>query len=236
MRIYTFCLAQAPISRSLQALIKPPMSSNVPGLVHAECMTKMRLGAPIFSPDRMRLGQLAMFAVWEDQESIDTFLKEHRLGQTFARGWHVRMSFLRRWGNVSEFDGLPEVAEETDPESPVVAVTLARMKLPQVPRFIRWGRPVEEQVRDAPGVRLALAAIRLPRTVSTFTIWNSQREMVEMVRGHSNMDRPQRHANAMKERNRKDFHFEFTTLRFAPISEHGSWNGERFLPHLAQPF
>lgn len=196
----------------------------------------MRLGAPIFSPDRMRLGQLAMFAVWEDQQAIEGFLKEHRLGQIFARGWHVRMSFLRRWGNVSEFDGLPEVAEEMDQESPVVAVTLARMKLPQVPRFIRWGRPVEEQVRDAPGVRLALAAIRLPRTVSTFTIWNSQREMVEMVRGHSNMDRPQRHANAMKERDRKDFHFEFTTLRFAPISEHGSWNGERFLPNLIQPF
>jgi hypothetical protein len=34
-----------------------------------------------------------------------------------------------------------------------------------------------------------------------------------------------RHAAAMNERERKDFHLEFTTLRFRCISEHGSWQG-----------
>lgn len=64
----------------------------------------------------------------------------------------------------------------------VVAVTLAWMKLLQVPRFIRWGKPVEELVRDDP---------------------------------------------AMVERRRKDFHFEFTTLRFRAIGEYGDWEGWR---------
>jgi hypothetical protein len=33
----------------------------------------------------------------------------------------------------------------------------------------------------------------------------------------------------MKERKRKDFHFEFTTLRFKPLSEFGEWNGRNNL-------
>jgi hypothetical protein len=107
----------------------------------------------------------------------------------------------------------------------VVAVTLARMKLPQVPRFIRWGKPVEELVRDHPGATLALAAMRLPRTVSTFSVWTSLREMVAMVHGRSAVPRPERHAAAMVERQRQDFHFEFTTLRFRPIAEYGRWQG-----------
>ena len=32
-------------------------------------------------------------------------------------------------------------------------------------------------------------------------------------------------AVAMAERQRKDFHFEFTTLRFRPLAEYGQWEG-----------
>ena len=49
--------------------------------------------------------------------------------------------------------------------------------------------------------------------------------MTDMVRGHSKVERPKRHADAMKERERKNFHYEFTTLRFKPIGEFGSWKG-----------
>jgi hypothetical protein len=185
----------------------------------------MTLGARIVSAARMQLRHLTMFAVWESDGAIDDFLAGTRLGRALASGWHVRMAFQRRWGYVSELDGLAEGAPEQDPAAPVVAVTLARMKLTQVPRFIRWGRPVEELVRDHPGATLAIAAMRLPRTISTFSVWKSQREMVEMVRGHSPVPRPERHAAAMAERQRKDFHLEFTTLRFRPIAEYGSWEG-----------
>ena len=56
-----------------------------------------------------------------------------------------------------------------------------------------------------------------------------------MVHGHSSVPETERHAIAMKERDRKDFHYEFTTLRFNPISEHGEWNGEsNFIPNLSK--
>lgn len=225
MTVFTFHFAKTTLATTVRALYRPPTAQTVPGLNHAECMAKMTLGAPILSPARMQLRHLTMFAAWESQSAIDEFLASTPLGRAFATGWHVRLAFQRRWGYVSEFGGLPESVGPQDPAAPVVAVTLARMKLPQVPRFIRWGRPVEELVRDHPGATLAIAAMRLPRTVSTFTVWTSQREMIDMVHGHSAVPRPARHAAAMTERSRKDFHFEFTTLRFRPLAEYGQWEG-----------
>jgi len=166
-----------------------------------------------------------MFAAWESEEAIEDFLSTTGLGTALNSGWHIRMSFLRRWGSVQQFADLPVDTGESDPLAPVAAYTLARLRIPEVPRFIQWGRPVEELVRDHPETTLALAAIRYPRSVATFSIWSSQQAMTDMVRGHSHVDRPERHVIAMKERNRRNFHYEFTTLRFKPLSEHGVWEG-----------
>jgi len=189
----------------------------------------MTLGRPVALPSRYRPYQIAMLAVWQNENAIDDFLRTHRLGPTFARGWHVRMEFLRRWGHIKELDGLPQIAREYDDRLPVVAVTLARLRVSQAMRFIRWGRPVEEQVRDDPATTFTLAAMRPVRTLSTFSIWRTQRAMTDMVHGRSAAPAGDRHAKAMQERNRKDFHHEFTTLRFRPISEHGSWQGRDHL-------
>ena len=191
----------------------------------------MKLGSPMLSSGRFQMRRLAVFAWWDSESALDSFLAKTALGRRLDDGWHVRLEFVRRWGLVSEFDGLPASTGQVDPDAPVVAVTLARMKLPQVPRFIRWGRPVEELVRDHPGTTLALAAMRFPRTVSTFSVWQNQDEMKDMVRGRSDVPGPARHADAMVARKRKDFHFEFTTLRFNPLSEHGEWEGgDTFIP------
>lgn len=199
------------------------------GLRHAECMVVMKLGAPILSPARMQMRHLAVFACWEEAAALDAFLAETPLGRTLAPAWHIRLAFLRRWGHISELGTLPPNSEDTDPSEPVVAVTLARMKLPQIPRFVYWGKPVETLVRDHPGTTFALAAMRPPRTVSTFSIWRSQQEMTDMVQGRSHVPGSRRHADAMVERARKSFHHEFTTLRFRPVSEHGTWQGKRYL-------
>jgi hypothetical protein len=223
--IFSFHLAKTTLPTSANTLLHPPTKHTVPGLRHAECMMVMELGSPIFSSARTQLRHLAVFASWQNESAIDGFLANTVLGSTLAAGWHVRMEFLRRWGRVAEFDDLPASTSDTDPSAPVVAVTLARLKLPEIPRFIHWGKPVERLVRDHPGTTLALAAMRPPRTVSTFSVWRSQQEMLDMVQGRSGIPNADRHSTAMRERNRKDFHHEFTTLRFRPLSEHGTWQG-----------
>lgn len=223
--IFSFHLAKTTFATTTSALLEPPTKESVPGLRRAECMTVMALGSPILSPARMQLRHLAVFASWQDERALEAFLTETELGGSLAAGWHVRLEFLRRWGRIAEFADLPASVGEVEPDAPVVAVTLARMKPLQVPRFIRWGRPVEELVRDHPGTTMALAAMRLPNTVSTFSVWRSLREMTDMVRGHGTVAGVERHAAAMVERRRKDFHFEFTTLRFRALAEHGVWQG-----------
>jgi len=230
MSVFTYHLVRTSFLKALKAFLFPPKPGNNSGLVHMECMTAMTLGSPIFSPKRMLFRQVAVFAQWENEEAIDRFLEKDSFGKVLAKGWHVRLVFMRQWGRFSKFSFPNDELQVADDEA-VVAVTIARMKLPQVPRFIKWGRPVEMLVRDHPGTSLSLASIRLPNTVSTFSIWKTQREMTDMVHGHSNVPQPKRHINAMKERDRKDFHFEFTTLRFKPLSEFGEWKGKsNYLP------
>lgn len=80
-------------------------------------------------------------------------------------------------------------------------------------------------MRDDPGQVLALAAGAPPRTVSTFTVWRSAQAMTDMVAGRPDVPGARRHVEAMQERQRADFHREFTTLRFRCLEEHGSWQG-----------
>jgi hypothetical protein len=222
MTVHTFHLAEVPMAVGARALVRP---ASHPGLDHAECLALMRLGAAALSPDRLQLRRLAVFAQWRDEAAVDRYLASDPLGRHLARGWHVRLEYLRRWSTLAAFPGLPVRAASWEQDEPVVSVTLARMRLPEVPRFLRWGRPVERLVRDHPGATLALAAFRPPRTISTFSVWRTVREVEEMVHGRSDVPDPQRHAAAMTEQARRDFHHEFATYRFRPLSEHGSWDG-----------
>jgi len=222
--VHSLHLAEVPRLVGARALVRPPTGAT-PGLDHAECLSLMRLGAPVVSPDRLQLTRLAVFAQWRDEEALTQFLARDALGRALARGWHVRLEFLRRWSTIAALPGLPARVGTWEQDEPVVAVTLARMRLPELPRFLRHGRPVERLVRDHPGVTLALAGLRPPRTIATFSVWRSVREMEEMVHGHSAVPDPGRHAAAMRERRRRDFHHEFATFRFRALSEHGSWEG-----------
>ena len=159
MSVFSYHIVKTSYLVALKALLNPPKPSNNLGLVHAECMTAMTLGSGIFSPSRMLLRQLVVFAQWESEGAINHFLAKNELGLVLTKGWHTRLLFMRQWGKVSEFEIPKESVESDEHHSPVVAVTLARMKLPEVPRFIRWGRPVEKLVRDHPGTTLSLASI-----------------------------------------------------------------------------
>ena len=229
MTVFSYHLAQCQPVATAASIINQPSPAEIPGLLHGETMTTMELGAPVFSPRRLQLTNVALFAAWEDEQALDDFLGGTRLGRRLARGWHVRMDFLRRWGSINELPELPLQSGDNDPDQPVVAVTLARLRHSQIPRFIKWGKPVERLVRDDPDTTIALATLRPMRTVSTFSVWTSQQAMTDMVQGHHDVPQPRRHAEAMIERNRKDFHFEFTTLRFRARSEHGAWRSKHHL-------
>lgn len=233
MSVFSYHLVKLPLLVAIKGIFSNPIVKNTKGLIHSEYMSAMTLGSPILSPSRILVRQVALFAQWENEIALDEYLKNDNFGKRLAKGWHVRLDFLRQWGEFKAFK-IPKQKKELEKNtSPVVAVTIARMKPFEVPRFIHWGRPVEKLVRDHPGTTLSLASYNFPNTVSTFSIWKTEKEMTDMVHGHSAIPKSKRHSDAMKEREQKNFHFEFTTLRFKPIAEFGTWKGhKKFIPSL----
>lgn len=233
MIVFSYHLVKLPFLSALRVMLFPLKSKQINGLIHAETMSAMILGSSYFSASRFFNREIIVFAQWENENSLNEFIQT-KIGKQIAKGWHIRLAFLRQWGAISGFK-IPNLQTETvNEDNPVVAVTIARMKYTQIPRFLRWGRPVEQQVRDHNGTTLSLASIRYPNVISTFSIWKTQKEMTDMVHGHSKMSQPKRHVNAMKEHDRKDFHFEFTTLRFKPLAEYGEWNNrQNYIPFKA---
>lgn len=228
--LHSYHLVEVPARVSAAALMRPPNRTTVGGLQHAECLVLMRFGAPIVSPARLQLRRFAMFAQWDDEPALDRFLDRDTFGRRLAAGWHVRLQYLRRHGAVAALAALPERAGTWDPDEPVVAVTLARMKLRELPRFLRWGRPVERLIASHPASVFSTGAQRPPHTISTFSIWRTVREMTDMVHGRDDVPNAHVHQVAMAEQRRRDFHHESTFMRFRPLSEHGSWQGRQLLP------
>lgn len=218
--IFSFHLAKLSLAKLPRFLMSSVHKQNVPGLKHSESLMTMNLGEPIMSGHRYGFETIAFFAWWTDETSLEEFMKRPT---AFESTWHVRMKLYRRWGEVTELKDAFVDPSLASPDEPVVAVTLARSKILETRRFIKWGRPVEAQVRDHQGKRLALAAIRPLNTFSTFSIWKSEQEMLGMVSGKDGSRDGESHRSAMQERVRKDFHHEFTTMRFVPLGESGIW-------------
>lgn len=221
--LFSYHLVRLSFRDSLSLLLSPLHNRNIKGLKHSESLLKMQLGKPVVSPSRYDFRTISIFAYWSDEDSINQFLTTE-LGRKLDQGWHVRMRPYRTWGEVSDLASA-HIFSKPEQLGPVVAVTLARLRVSQGLRFARWGHPVEKQVRDHDGKTLALASMRPLNTFSTFSIWQNETEMINMVRGRSEQKDGKQHISAMKERERKPFHRQFMTIRFYPMSESGSWDG-----------
>lgn len=212
--IFSFHLLTLPIIKAPQFWLDSTRKGRIAGLNHAEIFFTMRLGEPIVWAPRYNFKTFAFFAWWQESHYLDDFL-EHPSYRFFAGDWHVRLKLYRRWGQVSELKHAfvdPTLAVK---DGPVVAVTLARLKLLQTARFIKWGMPVERQVRDHKGQNMALAGFRPFNTFSTFSMWKSESEMINMVQGKDRIIDGDSHKLSMQEMFREGFHHEFTTMRFA---------------------
>jgi hypothetical protein len=222
MSIFSYHLLSNGVRGARGLYYHYPSLKAVPGLIYSERMMRMQLGEKIFSLSRYKINHLIFCAQWEEESCLDAFLSKNSFGRLLNEGWHARLDPVRRWGNDNGFR-LSEIPGQAKPlEDKVVAITIAKMKPMEMVRFIKWGLPVEKQVKSHPGVKVAMAGFRPMQVISTFTIWENENSMRDMVMGKSDVVDSQRHIQAMKERNRRDFYKEFTTLRFRLISEEGT--------------
>lgn len=224
--IFSFHLVHTSFLNGLRYFFRPLHNRNINGLKHSEAFFVMNLGEGVLSTKRFNTDSLGFFMWWNSEAELDDFLKQPKHQLFTKKGWHIRLRLYRRWGGISEINNSTVVPERKDPNSPVVAVTLARLRLTETLRFTKWGKPVERQVRDHSGNTLALAAFRPWNTFCTFSIWKNEDEMTSMVFGKRESTDGHEHKIAMVERSRKPFHFEFTTMRFIPFQQSGQWRGD----------
>ena len=70
MSIFSYHLAKIPFFEAVRGIFSSPISKNTKGLIHSEYMTVMTLGSPIISTSRFLIGQVAVFAQWEDELAL----------------------------------------------------------------------------------------------------------------------------------------------------------------------
>ena len=136
MSIFTYHLLKTSCFSAFKGMFFNPILKNTKGLIHAEYMTGMTLGAPVFSTKRILIRQVAVFAQWENEQAIESFLSNDKFGKQLAKGWYTKLNFTRQWGKFEKFK-IPDNIETSSHDLPVVAVTIARMKFLEIPRFIK---------------------------------------------------------------------------------------------------
>lgn len=209
-------------NRSLRALLRPPDPDSVLGLGSAVTTVTAKLNARRPPPP----GRIGMIASWEDDEALDRFMLEDPLGTRLGEGWHVRLEPVRVLGAWPAIPNLPTRELPHDPEEPMAALTLGRLRYRRLVPFLRASFPAESDAVGEPGL-VAASGLARPPFVSTFSLWRSAAEMRNFVTRAGGG-----HAAAVRSDHEHSFHHESAFARFRPYASQGLWDGRDPLASL----
>jgi hypothetical protein len=209
-------VADVGATRVGRALLAKPKPGNVRGLRSAD----VALFAPLALAGPPPVSRAGLIAFWDDESAFDDYLAGDTLGRRLAGGIEIRMTPLRAYGS---WPGLPTDVPTTRAvanDGPVVVLTLGRLRMSQLVRFVRASRPAEKAATQTDGLIWGSAAVR-PPFVATVSIWRDAATTTAYAYGQQ---RPAHHA-AIDEQRRKDFHRESAFIRFAPSVIGGTLGG-----------
>ena len=89
-----------------------------------------------------------------------------------------------------------------------------------MPPFLRAAARAEGDALEAPGLLAKTGFGRLPRLVSTFTVWRSAAQMRDFSYRAGGA-----HQAAIAADRAHPFHFSSAFIRFRPYASSGSWGG-----------
>jgi hypothetical protein len=99
-------------------------------------------------------------------------------------------------------------------------VTLGRLRMTQLVRFLRTSHKAETQVIGAPGLLWATGMAR-PPFVATCSLWESTGALSAYAYGPTDPAHP----GAIAADRTKPFHHQSAFIRFRPYASHGSLGG-----------
>ena len=171
-----------------------------------------------------------MIAAWDGDEALDDFLRAHPLAERLRSGWHVRLEPLHAFGSWSELPQLEDLDRESGDDEAVAVLTLGRLRVSQVVRFLRASAAAEELAVADPALLAATALARPPGLVATFSLWRTVAAMRDYAQGRSGDG----HVAASRAHKAKPFHSESVFARFRPYRSEGTWGGGDPLADVAR--
>jgi hypothetical protein len=218
-------VADIGVRRALGLLRRVPKAGSIPGLRQANVAVAAPLRSAGGGPPLPTPGRVAFISFWESDDDLSRFLEEHRIAARLAGGWHARLDPLRAFGT---WPGLPEGisrSRTTEYDGPTVVLTLGRLRLPRVVRFLKTSKAAEVAATASPGMLWGTALAR-PPFVSTCSLWESTHAAAAYAYGQGDAGHPR----AIEVDRAKPFHHQSAFVRFRPYVMAGSLGGANPLP------
>lgn len=167
------------------------------------------------------LRRTAMFAIWDDEGSLEAF--HVRMAARWAaaeEAWHVR---LRSAGGHGAWRGVPVVDElraAQHADGPVAIITRADVRARSWRSFRGAGRPVSDELQQADGLLAVVGIGEAPLgRLGTFSLWRDLPAARAYATGLP------RHREVVRRTRQEHWYGEELFARFEPYASAGSWDG-----------
>lgn len=200
------------------AFARAPKPGVTPGLRSVELALGAPLGPSVLPKPSPR--RLVVVAMWEDEMAVECHRAGSALPQLMADGWHVQLEPVRASGSWPGLDPLPSRRRADEPEGPVVALTLGRLRVRRALAFFRASARAEEQILGAEGLIWATGFGR-PPFVGTCSLWRDAAALHAFAYGAAGSA----HGHAMADDRGDPFHRVSAFVRFRPRVSVGGLSG-----------
>lgn len=158
---------------------------TTPGLVFAKAMPFIGSGASAgFGGGLPALRRQVLLTAWREATDFENFLGQppvHRLATEAKNSWWSLFDVVSTRG--THYGSAPLSSCEMVADGPFAALTLGRVQLLSLPRFLREGVRLGSFTHGARGLVSAVSAGWPPTGNCTISIWESEKDMLRFAYG-----------------------------------------------------
>jgi hypothetical protein len=168
------------------------------------------------------LSRSALFAVWDDEHFLDSFLTDSTIARRWSgaeESWHVRLRSIGGHGTWKGFDPLTGL-DAGVADGPVAIITRANVRRGSWRAFGAASEVVDAELHRAPGLVDVVGIGETPvGALATFSLWESLAAARSFA--YSMPD----HVEVVRRTRAERWYSEEMFARFEPYASSGTWNG-----------